>query len=101
MSCYGDIPLAKSMQEEGVDYVAFGSFYTSPTKPNANIVDLKILSNARAELNIPVCAIGGISKDNIVEVMEHKPDMVSLVSDIWRSEDIKEKSKFYAKFYKE
>ncbi|QSZ42165.1 thiamine phosphate synthase [Sulfurimonas aquatica] len=101
VSCYGDISLAKSMQEVGVDYVAFGSFYTSPTKPNANIVDLNILSKARAELNIPVCAIGGISKDNIDEVMEHKPDMISLVSDIWKCEDIKEKSKFYTKFYEE
>lgn len=101
VSCYGDIALAKEMQEVGVDYVAFGSFYVSPTKPNANIVDLNILSQAKEELNIPVCAIGGISRENIGEVMSHKPDMISLVSDIWKSEDIQAQSKFYAKFYEE
>lgn len=101
VSCYGDIALAKEMQDMGVDYVAFGSFYASPTKPNANIVDLNILSKAKAELSIPVCAIGGLSRENISEVMKHKPDMVSLVSDIWKCEDIKAQSKFYAKLYEE
>ncbi|HHB94187.1 MAG TPA: thiamine phosphate synthase, partial [Campylobacterales bacterium] len=59
VSCYGDIALAKEMQNMGADYVAFGSFYLSPTKPNANIVPLEIISQAREELNVPVCAIGG------------------------------------------
>jgi thiamine-phosphate pyrophosphorylase len=101
VSCYGDIALAKQMQEVGVDYVAFGSFYVSPTKPKANIVDLNILSQAKNELNIPVCAIGGINQDNINQVMQHHPDMISLVSDIWRSEDIEAKSRFYANLYED
>lgn len=101
VSCYGDIALANEMQGIGVDYVAFGSFYVSPTKPNANIVDLEIITQAKKELSIPVCAIGGISQGNIGEVMSHHPDMISLVSDIWKSEDIQARSKFYAQFYEE
>lgn len=101
VSCYGDIALAQQMQEVGVDYVAFGSFYVSPTKPNANIVDLNILSQAQEVLDIPVCAIGGINQENINDVMHHHPDMISLVSDIWKCDDIKLQSKFYADFYKE
>lgn len=101
VSCYEDIALAKQMQEVGVDYVAFGSFYVSPTKPKANIVELDILSQAKKELDIPVCAIGGINQENINEVMKHNPDMISLVSDIWRSEDIEAKSRFYANLYED
>ena len=99
VSCYGDIDLAKEMERMGADYVAFGSFYLSPTKPHANIVPLETLSKAKKELNIPICAIGGINLFNIQEVMEHQPDMVSLVSDIWSSKNITQQSSFYKKLF--
>jgi len=99
VSCYGDIDLAKEMECMGADYVAFGSFYPSPTKPHANVVPLKTLSKAKKELNIPICAIGGINLFNVEEVMEHQPDMVSLVSDIWLSKDIAKQSSFYKKLF--
>jgi thiamine-phosphate pyrophosphorylase len=95
VSCYGDIDLAKEFEIKGADYVAFGSFFRSPTKPNSNIVPLDILSKAREVLNIPVCAIGGINSENILDVMDQEPDMVSLISDIWRSDSIKDQSIIY------
>lgn len=97
VSCYGDIELAQQFEKKGADYVAFGSFFSSPTKPNSNIIPLDTLSEARDILNIPICAIGGINSQNISQVMIHKPDMVSIISDIWRSEDIKVHSQFYEK----
>jgi len=96
VSCYGDVEMAKEFEKKGADYVAFGSFFTSPTKPNSNIVPLETLSKAKEALNIPVCAIGGINTTNIDSVMEQNPDMVSLISDIWSSEDILTRSRFYA-----
>jgi thiamine-phosphate pyrophosphorylase len=96
VSCYGDIPLAKTMQEMGADYVAFGSFFVSPTKPHANIVPFSTLSEARETLDVPVCAIGGIKLSNVDQIMEHKPDMVSLVNDIWSADNIQEQSQHYA-----
>ena len=96
VSCYGDVEMAKEFEKKGADYVAFGSFFTSPTKPNSNIVPLETLRKAKESLNIPVCAIGGINTTNIDSVMEQNPDMVSLISDIWSSEDILTRSRFYA-----
>ena len=96
VSCYGDLDLAKDFEKRGADYVAFGSFYTSPTKPSANIVPLEILKDARIKLNIPVCAIGGINTQNITDVMEYHPDMVSIVNDIWSAQDITSQSSLYA-----
>jgi len=95
VSCYDNIKDAKRFESLGADYVAFGSFFHSPTKPQSNIISLEVLSKAREELNIPVCAIGGINSKNILDVIEHKPHMVSLISDIWKSEDIMSKSSFY------
>jgi thiamine-phosphate pyrophosphorylase len=88
--------MAKEFEKKGADYVAFGSFFTSPTKPNSNIVPLETLSKAKEALNIPVCAIGGINTTNIDSVMEQNPDMVSLINDIWSSEDILTRSRHYA-----
>ncbi|MEA2048079.1 MAG: thiamine phosphate synthase [Campylobacterota bacterium] len=95
ISCYADIPKAKDFQDRGADYVAFGSFYTSPTKPTSNIIPLEIIRDAKKQLHIPVCAIGGININYIADIMEHKPDMVSIISDIWNAENIEKKSKFY------
>ena len=101
VSCYGDVAFAKEMQKLGIDYVAFGSFFASPTKPNSSIVDLEVLKIAKEELNIPVCAIGGLNSDNISTIMQYKPDMIALISDIWKSDNIQNKAKFFASFYEE
>lgn len=101
VSCYGDVAFAKEMQDMGADYVAFGSFFTSPTKPTSNIIDLAVLTLAKKQLDIPVCAIGGIDDDTIFQVMKYKPEMVSLISSIWNSKDIKGQSKKISKWYEE
>ena len=101
VSCYGDVAFAKEMQKLGIDYVAFGPFFTSPTKPNSNVVDLEVLTKAQEELDIPVCAIGGLNNDNIADIMKHKPDMIALISDIWKSDNIQDKAKIFASLYEE
>jgi len=95
VSCYGDVALAKRFELLGADYVAFGSFYTSPTKPNSNIVSLETLQIARQKLTIPVCAIGGINSKNIDEIMSFRPDMVSIISDIWNADNIQKHTQYY------
>ncbi len=95
VSCYGDVALAKRFELLGADYVAFGSFYTSPTKPNSNIVSLETLQIARQKLTIPICAIGGINSKNIDEIMSFRPDMVSIISDIWNANNIQKHTQYY------
>jgi thiamine-phosphate pyrophosphorylase len=83
VSCYGDVERAKEMEKSGADYVAFGSFYKSSTKPKSFTVPLEVLSKAKQELSIPTCAIGGINSKNIDEVRKFNPDMISIVSGIF------------------
>lgn len=99
VSCYGDLNLAKKFERMGADYVAFGSFFQSPTKPDSNIVSLDILSLAKKELTIPVCAIGGINSANIANIIEHKPNMISIISAIWKSQNITFKAKEYTNYF--
>ncbi len=80
VSCYGSIRKAREAQEEGADYVAFGSFFPSPTKPHSGIISINVLHKAKEAVDIPVCAIGGISQSNICEIAATNADMISVVS---------------------
>lgn len=83
VSCYGSVRKAKEAQDEGATYVAFGSFFPSPTKPHSGIVSRSVIAKAKEALDIPVCVIGGISHTNIIEVVQEKPDMISVVSAVY------------------
>lgn len=89
VSCYGSVRKALEAQNEGADYVAFGSFFHSPTKPHSGIVSMSVLEKAKEALSIPICAIGGISVTNIHEISAHAPDMISVVSAVFEG-DIKD-----------
>lgn len=80
VSCYGSIRKAREAQEEGADYVAFGSFFPSPTKPHSGVISMNVLNKAKEAVDIPICAIGGISQVNIGEVAAKNIDMISVVS---------------------
>lgn len=86
VSCYGSIKKAKEAQAEGADYVAFGSFFASPTKPHSGIISMNVLHKAKEALEIPMCAIGGINQNNIAEVASHEPDMISVVSAVFQGD---------------
>lgn len=80
VSCYGSIRKAKEAQEEGADYVAFGSFFPSPTKPHSGVISMNVLEKAKEAVDIPICAIGGISQSNIEQIAATNIDMISVVS---------------------
>jgi thiamine-phosphate pyrophosphorylase len=83
VSCYGSIRKAKEAEAEGATYVAFGSFFPSPTKPHSGVVSHSVIQKAKDAVKIPVCVIGGISATNIQEIVKEKPDMISVVSGVY------------------
>ena len=80
-SSYGDLQRAKILESLGADYVAFGAFFPSPTKPNATAAPLELLPQAKQTLKIPICAIGGISTQNIY--LLKNADMCAVISSLW------------------
>lgn len=91
VSCYGDIERAKNAIQQGADYVAFGAFFPSKTKPKAAVVPMEVIKEAKETLDVPVCIIGGINEANIDEFDTYSPDMYAMVSDIFESENIQQK----------
>jgi thiamine-phosphate pyrophosphorylase len=81
-SCYDDLQRAHAAVAASADYVAFGSVYPSATKPQARRADLDLLRIARRELEIPICAIGGITPENAGPVIAAGADMVAVIQGI-------------------
>lgn len=73
--------LAQAVQAEssGADYIGFGPIYPTPTKPDYKSVGLTALKEASREISIPLVAIGGINKDNILEVLKSGARIVAVV----------------------
>ncbi|MBV5279231.1 MAG: thiamine phosphate synthase [Campylobacteraceae bacterium] len=90
VSCYGDIERAKYYEALGADYVAFGSFFRSPTKPHSKVVPLSVLEEAKKVLKVPICAIGGINADNISEVVKSGIAMYSVISAVYENDTIED-----------
>lgn len=88
VSCYADMPLARVAQQEGADYVAFGSFFVSRVKPGAVRAGVDLLIDARRELSLPVVAIGGITRENAPALITAGADAVAVISDVFDAPDI-------------
>jgi thiamine-phosphate pyrophosphorylase len=88
ISCYNRLDLALDTQERGADYIAFGSFYSSTTKPLAQPADLELLCRARPKLQIPIVAIGGITPENGAPLIEAGADMLAVIHGIFGQRDI-------------
>ncbi|WP_028950992.1 thiamine phosphate synthase [Sulfurihydrogenibium subterraneum] len=99
VSCYGSVERALQMQDLGADYVAFGSFYPSPTKPKSRIVPKSVISDAKKVLKIPICVIGGLTVENSKELIDLGADLVAVISDVWTAPDIEERCKQYIKLF--
>ena len=93
VSCYNDISLAINAAKNGANYVAFGSVFASPTKPNAPKCDLEVVKEAKQILNLPVCVIGGINERNIGSLSYANPDLIAIISAIYKDGNIKENIK--------
>ena len=83
VSCYASVRNAIEAEAEGASYVAFGSFFPSPTKPKSGIAPMSVIQRAKEAVKIPVCVIGGINATNVHEIVKEKPDMISVVSGVY------------------
>ena len=100
VSCYNDINLAINAAKNGASYVAFGSIFTSSTKPNAPKCGLEVVKEAKQILDLPVCVIGGINETNIGSLSHAKPDLIAVISAIYKDGNIKENIKNLQKIIK-
>jgi thiamine-phosphate pyrophosphorylase len=88
VSCYDQLQKARWSAAHGADYVAFGSFFASPTKPAAVPAHFSILAAARRELSLPIAAIGGIDQHNGARLVDLGADLLAVVSGVFGAPDV-------------
>jgi thiamine-phosphate pyrophosphorylase len=88
VSCYQDLAAARRLAGESADYVAFGSFYPSSTKPGARACPITLLTEAKRALGIPIVAIGGITPDNAAVLIAAGADAVAVISALFDAPDV-------------
>lgn len=100
VSCYDSLTAAVDAAHAGADYVAFGSFFASGSKPQAVRAPLSLLTEARRTLSIPLCAIGGITPQNGAALLAAGADMLAVIRGLFGSPDVKAAARAYATLFR-
>jgi thiamine-phosphate pyrophosphorylase len=95
-SCYDNLENARAAIRAGADYVAFGSVFPSPSKPEAVRAPLTLFHN---DLGVPLCAIGGITLENAPALLAAGADLLAVLSDLFDAPDIGERASEYRKLF--
>jgi len=88
VSCANSLERARAAAAAGASYVAFGRFFDSRTKPDAPPATIETLRQARAELQIPICVIGGLTPANAAPLVAAGADMVAAVEGVFGAADV-------------
>lgn len=99
VSCYNHLDLAQAAARGGADYIAFGSFFPSPTKPRAVSASIDLVHGMKASSSVPVCCIGGITTDNAAPLVQAGADMLAVISDIWKAPGIRQQCRAYKNLF--
>ncbi len=86
-SCYADPERAVAAEAAGADYVAFGRFFPSFTKPLATPASVAMLAAVRRRLRGPVVAIGGITPENAPALIAAGADLLAVVQGVFGDPD--------------
>ena len=82
-SCGPYLERAHAAITAGADYVAFGRFFPSRTKPDAPQATVELLHRERGELHLPICAIGGVTPDNGGALIGAGADLIAAVEGVF------------------
>lgn len=79
-------------EAQGADYLGIGAVFSTSTKENTRDVDYDLLKTICGAVNIPAVAIGGIKKENLMQLQGSGIAGVAVVSAIFGQSDIKQAS---------
>ncbi len=96
-TCHDNRHLAMDAGEAGADYVAFGAFYPTTTKPSDYRPDRSILAWWSTLFEIPCVAIGGITPDNAEPLVAAGADFLAVCQAVWGKDDPADAVRAFAK----
>jgi thiamine-phosphate pyrophosphorylase len=83
VTCHDSKHLAYEAAEQGADYVAFGAFFPTTTKPSQYRPDPELIRDWAMSMTVPCVAIGGITVENCAPLVEAGADFLAVVTGVW------------------
>ena len=99
VSCYNSLERAMRAAQAGADYVAFGRFFSSHSKPDAPPAEAALLRQARRQLQLPIVAIGGITPENGQALVAAGADLLAAIHGVFGQPDIEAAASAYAALF--
>lgn len=91
---------ALQAEQDGADYLGVGAVFPTATKANTRAVSINQLAQIKAEVHIPVVAIGGIGLSNVEQLRPSCIDGIAVVSAILAQPDIREAARDLTKAWR-
>jgi len=101
LSCHDNFAFALEAEKAGANYVAFGSFFASSTKPQAIRAKSDLLLEAKEKLKIPIVAIGGITPKNAKKLIMAGADMLAVINGVFGTAAIENSAKLIQQQFNE
>jgi thiamine-phosphate pyrophosphorylase len=89
VSCYNELRNAERAWALGADYLAFGRFFPSASKPGAVPASLDLLRQARTRFPLPLVAIGGIRPENGGPLLAAGADMLAAIEAVFGTGEVR------------
>ncbi len=98
VSCYDSLERARQLAQDGADYLAFGAFFPSPTKPHARRASPDLLRQSAA-FGLPRVAIGGITPENGGLLIDAGADYLAVISAVFAAPDVQVAASRFAQLF--
>ena len=94
VTCHDSLTLAQQAIKDSANYIAFGRFFPSSTKPNARPAPISLIGEARQQFSaIPIVVIGGITLENGKQLLDAGADMLAVCHSLFAANDITAQAK--------
>ena len=99
VSCYNTLQRAHAAAAAGADYIAFGRFFPSHTKPDAVQAEPELLQQARRQLELPLVAIGGITPENGARLLASGANLLAVIHGVFGQPDAQAAARRYTDLF--
>ncbi len=99
VSCYNQLNLAIDASQQGADYIAFGAFFASSTKPDAVTASTDLLCKAKQKLFVPIVTIGGITLTNAAALIDQGGDAIAVSNALFNTQDIQLTARAFSQLF--
>lgn len=95
VSCYNQLERGIAAAAAGADYVAFGRFFSSSSKPDAVPAEPSLLKQAHRQLELPLVAIGGITPENGRTLLAAGASLLAVIHGVFGQPDVRAAAQRY------